>query len=99
MTPRALDLGALWGDERRTMGVWLTPQTDGVVTATMPSGVPFRIKRIASYDGTYMATGHLGIVGRSAADARMETGWATWSTTDPTLHSYQCKGLGCASAL
>ncbi len=59
---RAIDLKDAWGDEHPSGSIWLTPHTDGVVTATLPAGVPFRITRITSYDGVLVATAKPGIV-------------------------------------
>lgn len=51
--PKQLQLPDAYDKETKRASVWFTANTDGFVTATLPTGAPFRIKRIVSYDGSY----------------------------------------------
>lgn len=54
--PKQLQLPAAYDKEVKRGSVWFTANADGFVTATLPTGAPFRIKNIVAYDGTYTLT-------------------------------------------
>jgi hypothetical protein len=55
-SPKQLALPDAYDKEVKRASVWFTANADGHVTATLPTGAPFRIKRITSYDGSYERT-------------------------------------------
>jgi hypothetical protein len=55
-SPKQLQLPAAYDKEVKRQSVWFTANADGFVTATLPTGAPFRIARIVAYDGTYTMT-------------------------------------------
>ncbi|HWB76218.1 MAG TPA: hypothetical protein VG755_14710, partial [Nannocystaceae bacterium] len=54
--PKKLTFPEAYDKEVKRQSVWFTANTDGFVTATIPTGAPFRIKKIVSYDGSYEIT-------------------------------------------
>jgi hypothetical protein len=55
-SPKKLTFPAAYDKEVKRASVWFTANADGHVTATLPTGAPFRIKKIVSYDGSYDMT-------------------------------------------
>lgn len=54
--PKQLQLPAAYDKEVKRQSVWFTANADGFVTATLPTGAPFRVSRIVAYDGSYTMT-------------------------------------------
>ncbi len=54
--PTALKLGDAYDKDIKRASVWFTANTDGHITATIPTGAPFRISKIVSYDGSIEMT-------------------------------------------